>query len=135
MTDHHEGSCLCGTVRFVLEGTWGGFFLCHCTRCQKESGSAHGATLFSPDATLSWLSGEEAVKHFTVKDSLHGRSFCGTCGSPLPHYNAGINQWQIPAGCLDTPVGKTPDAHIFTRSRADWDEKLDALPNFPKLPG
>ena len=37
----HRGSCLCGKVTFEIEGNFEQFFLCHCERCRKDTGSAH----------------------------------------------------------------------------------------------
>jgi hypothetical protein len=41
----HLGSCLCGAVRFEVEGDFQQFYLCHCGRCRNDSGSAHAANL------------------------------------------------------------------------------------------
>ena len=56
MTEHF-GSCLCGTVRFEIKGDFDSFYLCHCQYCQKDTGSAHAANLFSQSAKLVWRSG------------------------------------------------------------------------------
>ncbi|MFT6655758.1 MAG: hypothetical protein ACJAWI_002533, partial [Marinomonas primoryensis] len=61
MSHLHTGSCLCGAVKFELKGEFKKFFLCHCSRCRKTSGSAHCASLFAPGAALRWLSGEEKL--------------------------------------------------------------------------
>ena len=42
----HSGTCLCGAVRFEISGSFERFYLCHCSRCRKGSGSAHAANLF-----------------------------------------------------------------------------------------
>jgi len=52
----HLGSCLCGEVRFEIVGNFERFFLCHCGRCRKDTGSAHAANLFSSTAKVHWLS-------------------------------------------------------------------------------
>jgi hypothetical protein len=39
MTTRHYGSCLCGAVRFEVEGSFECFFLCHCSFCRKDTGS------------------------------------------------------------------------------------------------
>src|SRR6185503_422406 len=62
----HSGSCVCGAIRFEVEGTFEKFFLCHCGRCRKDTGSAHAANLFSSSAKIRWLSGQEKVKTFRV---------------------------------------------------------------------
>ncbi|MET0547441.1 MAG: GFA family protein [Caulobacterales bacterium] len=134
MSGEHTGSCLCGEVRFEILGAFDGFFLCHCSRCRKGSGSAHGANLFSTTATLNWLSGEDMVKTFDVEGTRHRRSFCNTCGSPLPRFHK--NGWLVaPAGGFDSAIEKRPDAHIFTGSRANWDHLLEDVPAFEEFPG
>ncbi|WP_417502151.1 GFA family protein [Marinobacter sp.] len=67
MTDY-VGSCLCGTVNFEIKGSFDSFYLCHCQRCQKDTGSAHAANLFSQSAKLVWRSGAEAVTSYTLPD-------------------------------------------------------------------
>lgn len=57
MSQQHSGSCLCGAVRFTVQGAFEHFYLCHCEYCRKDSGSAHGANLFSATARLQWLAG------------------------------------------------------------------------------
>ena len=49
MADYY-GSCLCGNAKFEVQGKVDGFYLCHCRHCQKDTGSAHAANLFSKSA-------------------------------------------------------------------------------------
>lgn len=134
MTEKHSGSCLCGAVRFEITGAFEQFFLCHCSRCRKGSGSAHGANLFSTTATIKWLSGEDKVKTYRVPNSRHARSFCIECGSIAPGVKAKGALLIVPAGSLDTPLHTRPTAHICTASRADWDRSLGEIPEFDHLP-
>jgi hypothetical protein len=129
----HEGSCLCGTVKFEVRGDFESFYLCHCKYCQKDTGSAHAANLFSQSAELSWLSGAEAVTSYTLPGTRHHKSFCKLCGSALP--SAQLNNLVVvPAGSLDTKVDVLPSAHIFTSSSASWSDALGDAPNFKGLP-
>lgn len=133
MMTEHLGSCLCGTVTFAVKGDFDRFYLCHCQRCQKDTGSAHAANLFSSSAELVWLSGADAVTSFVLPGTRHGKSFCKHCGSALPNtLNPGV--LVVPAGCLDTEISLPPTAHIFLASRAAWDEGLETLPGFDELP-
>jgi hypothetical protein len=132
MTTKHQGSCLCGAVRFEIDGTFDRFFLCHCSHCRKDTGSAHGANLFSSSAKLTWLSGEEGVGTFTLPGTRHSKSFCTTCGSALPR--VGGRMLVVPAGSLDSAVSTRPNAHIFVASRADWDHELEEIPKVERLP-
>ena len=134
MSETHKGACLCGAVQFEITGAFDGFFLCHCRRCRKNSGSAHAANLFSPTAKLQWLSGEAQIKSYAVPDSRHQRNFCAECGSGLPNRQRGGALLVVPAGSLDTPMSLRPTAHIFTADRADWDHDLESVPAFARLP-
>ncbi|MCG7200211.1 GFA family protein [Marinobacter pelagius] len=129
----HFGSCLCGTVRFEVQGDFDSFYLCHCRHCQKDTGSAHAANLFSQSAELTWQSGEDAVTSFTLPGTRHSKSFCQLCGSALPSTQiAGL--LVVPAGCLDTDITMLPTAHIFSSSKAAWDGELGEVPKFEGLP-
>ena len=132
MGDLHSGSCLCGQVRFRVDGAVERFFLCHCERCRKGSGSAHGANLFSSTMSITWLSGQDSVRLFNLPQTRHSRAFCESCGSALP-WSQG-RMLVVPAGCLDTALDRVPDAHLFMASRAHWDHDLAALPAFAGMP-
>jgi len=133
MTDHF-GSCLCGTVSFEVKGDFDSFYLCHVQHCQKDTGSAHAANLFSRSANLVWQSGADAVTSFRLPGTRHNKSFCKLCGSVLP--NTQIADFLVvPAGCLDTEITMLPTAHIFSSSKALWNEGLGEVPKFDGLPG
>lgn len=130
----HSGSCLCGAAAFEIEGGFQGFFLCHCSRCRKVTGSAHASNLFSAEGALRWLSGSDKVKTYQLPETRFGKAFCCDCGGALPRARAEGKGLVVPAGCLDTPVELTPKAHIFTASRADWDHDLETVPAFEEGP-
>ncbi|MFV3128414.1 GFA family protein [Niveispirillum sp. KHB5.9] len=131
----NPGSCLCGAVRFQISGDFQSFFLCHCSRCRKNTGSAHAANLFSTSATINWLSGLDHIRGYRVPDTRHERCFCDMCGSALPIQQIGGALLVVPAGSLDGLVDIKPTAHICYGSRADWDEELGAVPVLDGLPG
>jgi hypothetical protein len=127
------GSCWCGTVRFEVKGDFDSFYLCHCQYCQKDTGSAHAANLFSHSAKLIWQSGADAVTSFTLPGTRHNKSFCKLCGSALPS-NQIAGLLVVPAGCLDTKVSMLPTAHIFMSSKAAWYRGSKKVPKFDGLP-
>ena len=129
------GSCLCGAARFEIAGPFDSFYLCHCSRCRKDSGSAHAANLFAPGARIDWLSGADVVRTFRLPGTRHQRSFCGTCGSALPSAQMDGTLIVVPAGSLDGPVPLRPKARLCWASRADWDQALEDLPRLDDLPG
>jgi len=130
----HTGSCLCGAVKFEVDGEFKKFFLCHCSRCRKTSGSAHCANLFAPGATIKWLSGEDKLSYYHLEGTHFARTFCSVCGSNVPTDAKARNLVVVPAGCLDTDVDITGQAHLFTGSKGNWDEGLDKVPAFEGMP-
>ncbi|WP_102109033.1 GFA family protein [Oceaniglobus roseus] len=135
MNDPALGRCLCGAVSFRVSGAFEHFFLCHCGRCRKDSGSVHSANLFSSTATLEWQSGEDHVTTFGLPGSRHVKCFCARCGSALPYVQPDPAALVVPAGSLDGPIHLRPEAHICFASRAEWEDDLAALPRLDGLPG
>ena len=130
----HFGSCLCSAVEFEISGSFESFFLCHCKHCQKDTGSAHAANLFSSTAKVNWLKGREQVKAHTLSGTRHTKAFCQTCGSALPSVQMEGKLLAVPAGSLDTPIVIKPNAHLFFSSRAGWENGLEQVKRFDQLP-
>jgi len=130
----YSGSCLCREVTFEVEGVFDEFYLCHCERCRKDSGSAHAANLFSTTAKLKWLSGQEKIKTFNFRSEGHIKSFCTNCGSALPNLQMDGKLLVVPAGSIDSDLNLRPNAHIYYKNRADWDNELETVVKFDGLP-
>jgi hypothetical protein len=134
MSKRFAGSCLCGEVRFEIEGDFERFYLCHCEYCRKDTGSAHAANLFSSTAALTWVSGADNIRQFHLPATRHRKCFCGTCGSALPLMQMNGELLVVPAGSLNSEVLIRPNAHIFVSSRAGWDEALEKVPMVDRFP-
>ncbi|QRN85703.1 GFA family protein [Clostridia bacterium] len=130
----YVGSCLCGEVTFEIEGDFDNFYLCHCGRCRKDTGSAHAANLFSSTAKLRWLSGQEKSKTFNLRGEGHIKSFCTNCGSALPNIQKDGKLLVVPAGSIDSDINIKPQGHIYYKSKANWDTELEKVPKFEELP-
>lgn len=133
MSEKHSGSCLCGAIKYEIEGGFDSFFLCHCKYCQKDTGSAHAANLFSTSAELKWLSGDDKAVVFNLPSTRHTKSFCSVCGSAIPSQQLIGKLLVVPAGGLDSSVTTEPNAHLFVSSRASWDHDMEKLPSYDKL--
>jgi hypothetical protein len=134
MSNVYAGSCNCGAVKFEITGEFERFFLCHCQRCRKGTGSAHAANLFSTAGTLNWISGQDKVTLFRYPHTRHTKAFCQVCGSGLPYARADGNGVVVPAGSLDSDLVMQADAHIFLAHKASWDQNLAAVPGFDEYP-
>lgn len=134
MGEKHFGSCLCGTIKYEIDGSFESFYLCHCKYCQKDTGSAHAANLFSSSAQLNWSAGHDKITIYSLPSTHHARSFCSVCGSAVPTQQFNGALLVVPAGSLDSAVTINANAHIFDSSRASWDRDLNQLPCFDGLP-
>ncbi|MBR0667751.1 GFA family protein [Roseomonas hellenica] len=116
-----KGGCLCGAVRYVLKGEPRLIGICHCTHCQKQSGSLFSFNLLIRDADYE-QSGETMV-YVDKGDSgqpVH-RHFCGRCGSPiLATVAAAAGKVVVKAGTLDDKEGLQPQTEVYTDHAAKW---------------
>lgn len=134
MNEITKGSCLCGKVSFEIIGAFESFFLCHCKFCQKDTGSAHAANLFSTNAQIKWLSGKEKVTTYNLPSTRHIKSFCSECGSALPTDQVKEKLLVVPAGSLDSVISSKPKAHIFCSNKASWSMNLNDISQWDGLP-
>jgi len=118
-----SGSCLCGEVKFECNDAFNLFHLCHCTQCQKATGSAHASNLFIENGNFSWISGEETIRRYDVPGRNLTSAFCEKCGSPVPYVSKSGEALVVPAGSLDKAPGIAPHSNIFWSERASWYEE------------
>ena len=126
--DVHRGSCLCGNIRFEIEGKLGPFGFCHCITCRKASGTAFTANSSVQRADVRFLSGEETIRRFSSSPGKY-RCFCPNCGSPVyKEADDTPGVIRIRLGILDTDVGAKPLAHAFWGEKADWYDDPGGMP-------
>jgi hypothetical protein len=127
------GGCLCGGVRFeVIEPLLVAGY-CHCTRCQRRTGTAASASGRIAPRSLRILQGEELVRSYEPTDGF-AKDFCGFCGSALWSRNPGDPDWiVVRLGAFDGDPGIRPSYHQFVAYAAAWEEiPDDGLPRFPE---
>ncbi len=127
-TTDFTGSCLCGAVKFGINGTLRKVVYCHCGQCRKTSGHFVAATAcdtdrleISEDAGLSWYESSDIAT----------RGFCSRCGSSLFWKPAHGKYVAVMAGTLDPPTGFVSREHIHVADASDYFELSDGLPQFP----
>ena len=130
----HKGSCLCGAVTYEIKGDIGDAYFCHCKRCRKASGSAFASNARISPGQFTLLTGQESLKSFYHEGSGLTRKFCAECGSPIVGERTEAGMMTVRLGSLDTPLARRPVGHIFTGSKAEWDEITDDLPQFTERP-
>ena len=124
-----RGSCLCGGVRFEIDGRRSAIGHCHCSKCRKVSGAGSNAVFYTARTSLRWLQGEDLEQSFAL-DSGWGSTFCRNCGSPLPRLHPNGKIYFVPAGSLDDDPGVRVERHIYVGSKAPWDEIADGALQF-----
>ncbi len=117
------GACTCGRVRFALTDTPLFIHACHCTWCQRETGSAFVLNGII-EASKVVLTGDDPVPIRVPSDSGDGQiiSRCPTCQIALwsIYPGAGPRFLFVRMGTLDNTHLFPPDIHIFTSSKQPW---------------
>jgi hypothetical protein len=116
-TAAHEGGCLCGAVRYRIEGPLRDVVVCHCSRCRR----AHGhVAAYSDCATADLTVADESALRWYLADERR-RGFCSVCGASLFWAREDDPQTTaVAAGTLDPPTGLRTVAHIFTATPGDY---------------
>lgn len=126
-----RGSCLCGAVGYEVRPPFVFFKYCHCSRCRKNSGSAHAANLLIDAKQFAWTRGEESMRRFELPSAkYYCTGFCAQCGSALPWLTKNGKYVLVPAGGLDDTPATRPDKNVFWGSRAAWYVAAESLPCF-----
>jgi len=127
----HKGSCLCGAVRFEVEGELKAPDACHCTQCRKTSGHYFVSTDLPRSAVTVW--GEENVTWYRSSEKVR-RGFCRTCGSTLFWYPIDKDWTAIALGAFEAPTGTRLKMHIFMADKGDYYEIADGAPQHARWP-
>ena len=130
------GGCQCGGIRYEVTGAPQQLVVCHCTDCQRQSGSAFGMTLVVKEEDFRLTKGE--LKTY-LSESDAGRAklgaFCPDCGTRIYHKP----EWRkgrvsVKPGTLDDTSGLKPDIHLWTASKQPWvtiPEGVEAHEKYP----
>jgi hypothetical protein len=123
------GGCLCGGVRFEITEPLVSASYCHCTRCQRRSGTAASANARIVPGSLKVTSGEELLKAFQPPDGA-AKVFCSNCGSALWAARDG-EPAGVRLGALDEDPGVRPSYHQYVAYAASWEPLPDdGLPRY-----
>ena len=116
------GRCRCGRVRFMLREEPISFYLCHCTLCQAESGSAFGQSMHVRREAIDSIEGP--IQEHSIEGPEGRRAVmhhCSNCLTILWNGNPEIPQvLGLNAGSLDDVAGLEPYGNMWTRSARPW---------------
>ena len=124
------GGCLCGAVRFELTAPPLVAGYCHCTRCQRRTGTAVSAGAAVEPASFRFLSGEDQVRGWQPPDGME-KCFCGICGAHLFSRAPDRSRISIRMSAFDSDPGVRPGYRQFVAYAASWEAiPDDGLPRF-----
>lgn len=127
------GGCGCGAVRFEVTEPLLAAVYCHCTRCQRRTGTAASASATARPGSFRIVAGEEHLRVWAPEGGSE-KVFCGLCGSavhsrnPQDHSIVGVR-----LGAFDGDPGVRPSARQYVAYAAPWEPiPDDGLPRYPE---
>ena len=124
--------CLCGAVRFELSEPARAAGYCHCTRCQRRTGTAAAASAAVDGRGVRFLQGEELVKGWRHPDGGFEKCFCSECGAHLFSRNPDDPaQMAVRMSAFEGDPGVRPSWRAFVAHAAVWEPiPDDGLPRY-----
>lgn len=128
------GRCLCGGVRFELSEPPEGAAYCHCTRCQRRTGTASSASAQVDGRALRIVQGENLVKGWRHPDGGWEKCFCRECGAHLFSRDPDDERRMgVRMSAFDRDPGVRPTQRQYVAYAAAWEPiPDDALERFPE---
>jgi hypothetical protein len=127
------GGCGCGAVRFEVGEPLVSARYCHCTRCQRRTGTAASLSALTAPGSFRILQGEERLRAWKPEDGAE-KWFCGDCGSALfARQPARPESVWVRLGAFDGDPGVRASARQFVAYAAPWEPiPDDGLPRYPE---
>jgi hypothetical protein len=130
-----DGGCLCGKVRYSADAEPIFVGVCHCTSCQKGSGTAFNTVVAVPKPALSLTGTVSTYRGRGDTGKATYRRFCPECASPIAiEAEVMADVVMIPVGTLDDTSGIKPAMQIYCDSAQSWVSLEGDIQRFPKMP-
>lgn len=118
-----DGGCTCRQVRYRMTAAPLFVHCCHCSWCQRETGTAFALNAMIEADGVQLLEGEVRIVD-TPSNSGKGQRIarCPNCLVALwsNYGGAGDVVRFVRVGTLENPDALPPDVHIFTSSKQPW---------------
>ncbi|EGQ9976286.1 GFA family protein [Vibrio vulnificus] len=119
------GGCLCGQIKYRIDGDIGDVVHCHCKTCQKAHSAAFSSVAAVADSNFNLVSG--TLKNYESSKGKF-RYFCGDCGSQIYAKRNGTQHMVLRMGSLDSVPNVKESSHIWLSQKASWYEVTSDLP-------
>lgn len=116
------GRCQCGALRYAVTAPPLMIYACHCTNCQKQTGSAFVLSAMIVEPSFSFTHGEPKKAEWT-SDAGNKRFgwFCGFCGNRIANgQTPSVGVLSLRAGTFDDTSWVRPAGHIWVKSAQPW---------------
>jgi hypothetical protein len=119
-----SGGCLCGAVRYEVSSPVTELRACHCTHCQRTSGTGGSVNAVVPRANFKLVKGDPKRYADTAQSGRKlMRHFCADCGAPIYSFREATPEMLVVrAGTLDDSLDVKITTHIWTASARPWDQ-------------
>jgi hypothetical protein len=115
------GGCLCGGVRYEVTAPPLSAGYCHCTRCQRRTGTAASAQARLAPGSLRILEGADLVREYAPSDGFI-KCFCSNCGGALWSKDPDAGEvMSVRLGTLDPGHDIRPEFRTFVAYAAAWE--------------
>lgn len=128
-----KGSCLCGAVRFEVDGPFPWLYQCHCSLCRKQGGSVSNTGLIVAADKFRWLAGEELTGKWQRATGFRSH-FCTRCGAPVPNPLRDTGYVWVPSGLLDGDGPLEIGVQLYVQSKAPWAKLPEGVQRFETAP-
>jgi hypothetical protein len=127
-----RGGCLCGGVRYEISEPLVSAGYCHCTRCQRRTGTAASAQARVARGSFRVVQGEELLRAHEPDDGF-AKVFCSACGSSMwSRHPEDPEVISVRLGTFDDDPGIRPSYRQYVSYAAPWEPiPDDGLPRYP----
>ena len=127
------GGCVCGAVGYEILSEPLVVLACHCTDCQRSTGSAFVVNIGVPKADLRVEGELTTVTNPTPSGAGYDANYCSACATVIwsKYHFIEIPMVAVRGGTLDDPFAVQPTVHIFTVSKQPWVNLPDGALSFP----
>ena len=115
-TAHQTAQCSCGALQATVQGAPEAVVACHCTDCQRRTGSVLGVGAYYPKERVTITGESKAFVRDTASGGQFRQNFCTTCGTTL--------FWTVVSkpGVLGIAVGGFADPDFLPPQRSVWEQ-------------
>ncbi len=116
-----RGSCQCGAVTYVISAAPLFTYACHCSSCQKRTGSAFSLGLVIATTALDLTGTLTSWSRVSQQGHTNTRYSCASCGNII--YGIGESNPELAklqAGTLEDTSAVEPEVHIWTSKKQPW---------------